>query len=88
MPGRAMAGAAADRVLALERDGAPKEELLAAISGRVNKLGALEGQLEEGWVWAGQGAGLIHDIPTVKELLDRMVSEAEGYLRQAARAFE
>lgn len=86
-PGRALAGEAAERVLALEREDAPREEMLAAISGRVNRLGALEGRLEEGWVWSGQVAGLIHDVPTVQELLDRMVREAEEHIRQALAAF-
>jgi hypothetical protein len=29
----------------------------------------------EGFVWASQGAGLIHDIPSVAELFDRMLEE-------------
>ena len=30
----------------------------------------------------GMVAGLIHDIPTVKELIDRIMSEADGLIRQ------
>ncbi|MEE4382512.1 MAG: nitronate monooxygenase, partial [Pseudomonadales bacterium] len=30
---------------------------------------------------AGMVQGLIHDIPTVKELIDRIVSEAEEIIR-------
>lgn len=87
-PGRTLAGPAADHVIALERESAPREALIAAISGEVNKRGALEGQLDEGWVWAGQVAGLVHDVPTVKELLDRMVGEAEARLRAAVAVFD
>lgn len=86
-PGRVLAGPAADRVLALEQGEADREALIAAISGAVNQRGALEGELEEGWVWAGQVAGLIHDVPTVKDLLDRMVREAEQRLRSALTRF-
>jgi nitronate monooxygenase len=33
-------------------------------------------------IWsAGQTQGLIHDIPTCKELMDRIVSEAEQIIR-------
>ena len=32
----------------------------------------------------GMVAGLIHDVPTVKELIDRIMSEAEAHHRQAA----
>ncbi len=31
---------------------------------------------------AGQAPGLIHDVPTVKELVDRIVSEAEEIIRE------
>jgi nitronate monooxygenase len=30
----------------------------------------------------GMVAGLIHDIPTCKELIDRIMAEAEGIIRQ------
>ncbi|RLC14354.1 MAG: nitronate monooxygenase, partial [Deltaproteobacteria bacterium] len=35
-----------------------------------------KGDIEVGVVSAGQGLGLIHDIPTVKELFDRIMGEA------------
>lgn len=87
-PGRVLAGPAAEHVLALEADESTRDALIAAISGTVNQRGALAGRLDEGWVWAGQVAGLIHDVPTVKELLDRMVAEAEQRLRAALTAFD
>ena len=34
-------------------------------------------------VWScGMVAGLIHDIPTCKELIDRIMSEADALIRQ------
>jgi nitronate monooxygenase len=40
-----------------------------------------DGDMENG-VWsAGQVMGLIHDVPTVKELVERIVAEAEGIIR-------
>jgi nitronate monooxygenase len=34
-------------------------------------------------VWScGMVAGLIHDVPTVKELVDRIMSQAESIIRQ------
>ena len=42
----------------------------------------LEGAMDAG-VWScGMVAGLIHDIPTVKELIDRIMAEAEAILRE------
>jgi nitronate monooxygenase len=39
-------------------------------------------------VWScGMVAGLIHDIPTVKELIDRIMAEADGIIRQRLEGF-
>ncbi|MGA7678397.1 MAG: hypothetical protein WCA51_08540, partial [Dehalococcoidia bacterium] len=35
------------------------------------------GDIENGLLTAGQVIGLVHDIPTVKELVDRIINEAE-----------
>lgn len=43
---------------------------------------ALEmGDLEAGLIWAGQIQGLIHDIPTCKALIDRIVLEAVSIIK-------
>ena len=39
--------------------------------------GIYEGDTEEGMLYAGQNIGGIKDVPTIQELLDRMVAEAE-----------
>jgi NAD(P)H-dependent flavin oxidoreductase YrpB (nitropropane dioxygenase family) len=37
----------------------------------------------EAGAWScGMVAGLIHDVPTVKELIDGIMSQAEGIIRQ------
>ncbi len=83
-PGRALRGPFAERIVAveaeLEQRGASGEERLQAllpyIRGEVNKVAAIEGRLDEGFIWAGQATGLIHDVPTARELIYRMVREA------------
>jgi len=35
-----------------------------------------EGDLDVGIISGGQGIGMAHDIPTVKELFDRIMGEA------------
>jgi nitronate monooxygenase len=40
-----------------------------------------EGLVDAGAWSCGMVAGLIHDIPTVKELVDRIMSEAEALVR-------
>jgi len=41
----------------------------------------LEGEMDAGGWSCGMVAGLIHDIPTVKELIDRIMAEAEHLIR-------
>ena len=86
-PGRVLKNPKADRIIDLESHD-EREAVIASISGKVNQLGAIDGDLEGGWVWAGQVAGLIHDVPTVQTLLDRMIVEASALIRSANTAFE
>ncbi|MEO7001470.1 MAG: nitronate monooxygenase [Ktedonobacterales bacterium] len=95
-PARVLRGPMAERILTLEADlersGASREEALVAllpyIRGEVNIKAAIEGKLDEGFVWAGQGIGLIADIPTARELIERMVREAQAALQQASQTFK
>lgn len=77
-PGRALRGPATDVILDLEAEGATIEQLLPYIGGEANKEAARRGDFEVGFVWAGQAAGLIQDIPTAAELITNIVSQAEG----------
>ena len=47
----------------------------------------LEGTMDAGAWSCGMVAGLIHDIPTVKELIDRIMAEADGLIRQRLARF-
>ena len=40
-----------------------------------------DGKMDAGGWSCGMVAGLIHDVPTVKELVDRIMSEAEGIIK-------
>ena len=62
----------------LEKENAGYEELKDYISGDSNKRFIYEGKAEEGFAWAGQVTGLIKDVPTVSELINRMVQEVEA----------
>ncbi len=85
-PGRVLKNPMADRIIALENAG-ERDQVVSSISGRVNQLGAIDGDLEGGWVWSGQVAGLIHDVPSVKDLMDRMVVDASQRIAAASAAF-
>ena len=60
------------------------QELVAGTAGR--ELLAT-GDLSKGVFWAGMIHGLIHDIPTCQELIDRIISEAEAILDQRLAGF-
>lgn len=75
-PARVLDSPGARRILEAEAGGAGIEELLPLIEGATNRRGAREGDLDAGFVWAGQIAGLIADVPTVAELIARLVDGA------------
>jgi NAD(P)H-dependent flavin oxidoreductase YrpB (nitropropane dioxygenase family) len=53
-------------------------ELVAGRRGRLEVL--TRGNIDGGLWWAGQTQGLIHDIPSCAELIERMITEAEGII--------
>lgn len=55
-------------------------ELVAGVRGRANVLGA--GDIDGGIWTVGQSQGLIHDIPSCKELVSRIMAQAESIIHQ------
>jgi len=51
-----------------------------AVGSRLFRKATIEGDAQEGLLMMGQGAGRVHDIPTVAELIERTVREAEEIL--------
>ncbi len=79
---RVLDNAWARRVREMEARGASLEELAPLLSGR-NGLRALrEGDPDGGLIAVGQCIGLIHDLPTVAELVERVVAEAVEIARR------
>lgn len=56
------------------------EDIIEEVAGVYPRI-MLEGDMDAGAWSCGMVAGLIHDIPTVKELIDRIMSEAEAIIR-------
>lgn len=79
-PARVIRNDYTNKILSIEQATPTYEALKNYISGEANKRWIHDGIQEEGFGWAGQVMGLIHDIPTVAELIQRMVQEAE-YIR-------
>jgi len=65
----------------LERSGVSEKEIIEFGTGKL-RLAAIEGDVINGSVMAGQIAGMINDIVPVKELIERIVAEAEEIIGQ------
>jgi NADH:quinone reductase (non-electrogenic) len=84
-PARVLKTGGAQRVLEAEAKGATLEELLPMISGKMNARAAVDGDMEAGFVYAGQGIGLVADVPTVAELFRRLIEGARTIGSQIGR---
>jgi nitronate monooxygenase len=73
---RVLVNPIAEKVVEMEQQGAPFEDLAPLLSGKRGYKVLKEGDLDEGMWTAGLVVGLIHDIPTIQELVDRIISEA------------
>ena len=60
----------------LKRPDAKFEDVAHLVRGSQGRVLLETGDLDAGLVWAGQVQGLIHDIPTVAELIRRIIREA------------
>ena len=80
---RVLKNAGVDKIMEIEREKGAKttiadvHDLVAGVYPRV----MLEGDMDAGAWSCGMVAGLIYDIPTVKELIDRIMAEAEKLVR-------
>jgi len=68
-------------VAILEAPGAKFEDVAHLVRGAQGRVLLETGDLDAGLVWAGQVQGLIHDIPTVGELIERIIREATEIIR-------
>lgn len=83
--GRVLKNAISDEVVATERrpGGCEFKDIQPLVAGKRGRATLESGELDGGLVWAGQTVGLINDIPTCKELLERMVADCRNALRRA-----
>ncbi|MGB2178296.1 MAG: NAD(P)H-dependent flavin oxidoreductase [Hyphomonas sp.] len=80
---RVMKNAVSDEVVAIERKGGAKfEDVQHLVAGVRGRKAMAEGDTDGGIWSAGMIQGLIHDIPTVEELIDRIVADAEKIIRE------
>jgi NAD(P)H-dependent flavin oxidoreductase YrpB (nitropropane dioxygenase family) len=85
LQGRALKSKVIEEVCAIEARGGGFEELIPLLSGQRIKDAWETGDVDYAPLMVGQAIGLIQDIPTCRELLDRMAGEAVEHLEKAAR---
>lgn len=78
---------AAKLTLEMEARGTTLQELMGVISGKLGKIAYQTGNVDGSIFAGGPAIGLIHDIPTVQELMDRMESEAKQVINTLSAQF-
>ncbi len=81
---RVLVNAGVDRLLAKEKalgDAIKFEDIFPEVAGVYPKI-MIDGEMDAGAWSCGMVAGLIHDIPTCKVLIDRIMAEAEALIRE------
>jgi NAD(P)H-dependent flavin oxidoreductase YrpB (nitropropane dioxygenase family) len=70
------------RAMKAEGDLKWSQVILAANTPMLLRAGLVEGRLDAGVLSSGQATGVIDDLPTVAELIERIMSEAEQTLKR------
>lgn len=80
---RVFRNAVSEEVNLIEREPGAKFEDIKALVAGVRGRAALEtGEIDGGLIWAGLGVGLIDDIPSCAELVERIVEECREATRR------
>jgi nitronate monooxygenase len=78
---RVFGNSVAKRTIEMEREGKGISEIGPYVAGAKGRVVYETGDLEHGIWSAGTSMGLIDDIPSCNELVERIVGEAEGLIR-------
>jgi nitronate monooxygenase len=76
-PARALKTPWTEKILEMENKGASLEDLVPMITGEAGREGWQAGNLEKGIMPVGQAIGRVKDVPTVAELMERILEEAK-----------
>jgi NAD(P)H-dependent flavin oxidoreductase YrpB (nitropropane dioxygenase family) len=87
LQGRGLLNKALKEVIAIEEKGGGLQELIPLLAGQRIKKAWETGEVEYAPLMVGQSIGLINDIPTCNELLDRMGREAAEILVRTNNMF-
>lgn len=82
---RVLTTAYAEKLLEREKKGLTLDDFNNLTSEEFHRRGAIHGDIENGYMNSGQIAGLIQDIPTVQDLIEKMISDAQLHLIRASK---
>lgn len=83
---RVFRNAVSEEVVEIEkRPGATFEDIKALVAGARGRAALETGDVNGGLVWAGMGIGLMDDVPTCAELVERIVADCRASLDRATR---
>lgn len=82
---RVLKNAVSDEVVALEKKGAAFEDVKHLVAGAKGRNAMKTGEVDAGILSAGMVVGLIHDVPSCRELIERIVRECREALAAAGR---
>lgn len=83
LQGRAIKNKCVEEILDLEAQNCGFDKLIPLMSGKKVKEAWEQGNVDLAPMMMGQSVGLVHDVPTCKELIERMVKEAKEHLAKA-----
>jgi NAD(P)H-dependent flavin oxidoreductase YrpB (nitropropane dioxygenase family) len=79
--GRCAKNSVSDKVVEISaRHDSTFEDIAELVRGVKGKETLETGDIDHGLVWLGQVQGLVHDIPTVAEVIERMIAEARAII--------
>jgi NADH:quinone reductase (non-electrogenic) len=84
LQGRALKNEIVNKIKEIESTGGSLEQIIPLMAGERIREVWETGNVENAPLMVGQSIGLINDVPTCQELLERMSREAEATLRQAS----
>ena len=87
---RVLTNAAVEEIIEIEQDKGPEiqiEDIRHLVAGGQNRKVLQDGEMDAAAWSCGMVAGLIHDVPTVQQLMDRIMEEAESLIRQRLEGF-
>ena len=71
-----------EKIADMEKKGATLEELAPLLSGRRSFEYIMKGEPEQALIACGEVIGLINDIPTVEEVVQRIINEAKSVVEK------